>query len=74
MRLSEECLTRRCGNVAAILELDEHLSKNFKVCAHAPACMEMQRAGLQGFPLTELGHVQPYRQPVLTERGAVLPL
>lgn len=26
----------RCGNVAAILELDEHLSKNFKVGRHTP--------------------------------------
>ena len=27
----------RCGNVAAILELDEHLSKNFKIFEAAPA-------------------------------------
>lgn len=26
----------RCGNVAAILELDEHLGKNFKVFDAAP--------------------------------------
>ena len=26
----------RCGNVAAILELDEHLSKNFKIFEAAP--------------------------------------
>jgi serine/threonine-protein phosphatase 4 catalytic subunit len=27
---------RRCGNIAAILELDEHLTKNFKVFEAAP--------------------------------------
>ena len=26
----------RCGNVAAILELDEHLNKNFKIFEAAP--------------------------------------
>ena len=26
----------RCGNVAAILELDEHLSKNYKIFEAAP--------------------------------------
>jgi len=26
----------RCGNVAAILELDEHLGKNFKIFDAAP--------------------------------------
>jgi hypothetical protein len=26
-----QCLCCRCGNIAAILELDEHLNKNFKV-------------------------------------------
>lgn len=26
----------RCGNVASILELDEHLSQEYKVFAHAP--------------------------------------
>jgi serine/threonine-protein phosphatase 4 catalytic subunit len=26
----------RCGNIAAILELDEHLNKNFKVFEAAP--------------------------------------
>lgn len=26
----------RCGNIAAILELDEHLTKNFKVFEAAP--------------------------------------
>lgn len=30
-----ECLLRRCGNVAAILELDENLSKYFKVIPQA---------------------------------------
>jgi serine/threonine-protein phosphatase 4 catalytic subunit len=27
----------RCGNIAAILELDEHLNKNFKTFNAAPA-------------------------------------
>lgn len=27
----------RCGNVAAILELDEHLGKNYKIFDAAPA-------------------------------------
>lgn len=38
---------RRCGNVAAILELDENLNKNFKVsapgdiaCFSIPTCTE----------------------------------
>jgi hypothetical protein len=30
------CVLARCGNIAAILELDEHLNKNFKVSR--PAC------------------------------------
>ena len=29
-------LSHRCGNIAAILELDEHLTKNFKVFEAAP--------------------------------------
>ena len=28
---------RRCGNVAAILELDEHLTKSFKIFEAAPS-------------------------------------
>jgi hypothetical protein len=30
------CLTCRCGNVAAILELDENLNKQFRVFEAAP--------------------------------------
>ena len=41
MRTLVACLLRRCGNVAAILELDENLSKYFKV--------ESQAARLQTF-------------------------
>lgn len=35
----------RCGNVAAILELDEHLTKNFKIFEAAPqeVCVNMLR-------------------------------
>ncbi len=30
-------LPPRCGNVAAIMEVDEHLSKNYKVCRRGAA-------------------------------------
>ncbi len=30
-KLAEQMMSCRCGNVAAILELDEHLNKSFKV-------------------------------------------
>lgn len=37
----------RCGNVAAILELDEHLSKNFKVGGGWRAYAHLAAAGQQ---------------------------
>ena len=39
LNASGKCLTefkKRCGNVAAILELDEHLQKNYKIFEAAP--------------------------------------
>jgi serine/threonine-protein phosphatase 4 catalytic subunit len=40
-KLSTDCLLARsvnirCGNVASILELDEHLTQEYKVFSHAP--------------------------------------
>jgi hypothetical protein len=42
------CLLRRCGNVAAILELDENLSKYFKVESEAARwpCIESHSQAL----------------------------
>ena len=36
MRLISLSLSRRCGNVAAILELDEHLQRDFTIFEAAP--------------------------------------
>ena len=36
MRLISLCLSCRCGNVAAILELDEHLQRDFTIFEAAP--------------------------------------
>ena len=40
------CVARRCGNVAAILELDEHLNKSFKVGAPVRLHTPLQAKGL----------------------------
>jgi hypothetical protein len=43
-----DCIDDRCGNVASILELDEHLAQEYKVFQHAPSVSSL----LFDIPLT----------------------
>ena len=38
----------RCGNVAAVLELDEHLGQEYKVFQHAPSVSGCHRPSVVG--------------------------
>ena len=35
----------RCGNVAALLELDEHLNKSYKIFEASPELVRHERCG-----------------------------
>lgn len=37
LNANDVCVWGRCGNVASILELDEHLAQEYKVFSHAPS-------------------------------------
>jgi hypothetical protein len=44
----------RCGNVASILELDEHLGQEYKVFQHAPSVCSSHKVAPISFPLSTI--------------------